>query len=345
MLSLPSYISKQRKKELEYKTERLDKEVIEKEPDLLERIQQKANFLEKVFQGPEDGRHIRICTVLDEFFEGIEEEGSKHSQLMFSLTLGVALKMDFNLEESMKISLASILHDIGKTVLPESLKEKMRQNEYFDEKDYKRIQSHVLRGKMIAERIPTLLNIYPKAPSLIFFHHERSDGRGYLLGLKGHNLYPYNPDLYRGEIPLESMIISVCDAYLAIARKRGYNEPESLSNEGLEEIIQELLRCSEDNFNSVVTERSNASKISVWKEKWKGKMKYNRMIRERLARNMLFGKLPVNLSITYDEIFRAPLKQIEEAYKELRCKSEGQFYKAVVKALAKYLNTKENIFD
>lgn len=345
MLILPAYVPKQRKEELEHKVEELERELIEKEPDLIYRVQQKADFLERAFQGPKDGRHVRICSALDKFFEGIEEEGSRHSQLMFSLTFDVAWKMGFNLEEAMKISCAAILHDIGKAVLPESLKEKMRAgNYYFDEEEYNAVKNHVLNGKMIAERIPTLTKIHPEVSSVILFHHERSDGRGYLLGLRGHNLELYEPELYKGEIPIESMIISVCDAYLAIARKRGYNEPDSPCNEGIQEITQELLRCSEDEFDDSCLRRNSDSKVDIWRRDWKNPTKdYERMIRERCARNMLFGELPrKGLSINYAEVFTAPIKQVEENYSTLRSQSEAQFYKAVVRTLAKTLTSHES---
>jgi len=336
MLILPEHVAEQRKEELEQKAERLEREAIEKEPDLMSKVGKKAEFLERAFQGPEDGRHVRVCSSLDEFFEGIKEEGSKHSQLMFSRTLNVALKMGFSLEEAMEIALASILHDIGKAVLPESLKEKMRAGNYFDEEEYREIKSHVLRGKMIAERIPTLMEIYPKAPSIILLHHERSDARGYLLRLIGHNLEFYKPESYRGEIPIESMIISVCDAYLAIARKRGYNEPDSPGNEGLQEIVHELLRCSEEEFDGSCLRRKSISKVNRWKMEWKDPTKdFGRMIRERVARNMLFGELPSRgLSISFAEVFTAPIELVEENYFILRSQGEAQFYKAVVKALA-----------
>ena len=73
--------------------------------------------------------------------------------------------------------------------------------------------------------------------NFILSHHERWDGTGYPLGLKGE------------KIPIECRILFVIDAYDAMTSKRPYSEPISK-----EEAIEEIKRCSETQFDPDIVE-------------------------------------------------------------------------------------------
>ena len=66
----------------------------------------------------------------------------------------------------------------------------------------------------------------------VLAHHERWDGKGYPRGLKGQ------------QIPLQSRIIAVADAYDAMVSFRPYKE--SLTRE---EALAEIMRCSGTQFD------------------------------------------------------------------------------------------------
>jgi HD-GYP domain-containing protein (c-di-GMP phosphodiesterase class II) len=73
---------------------------------------------------------------------------------------------------------------------------------------------------------------------LVLYHHERLDGTGYPKGIK------------ENEIPLESRIISIVDAYDAMISSRPYKKREMTK----EEAIKELRKCSNTQFDADIVE-------------------------------------------------------------------------------------------
>jgi anti-sigma regulatory factor (Ser/Thr protein kinase) len=86
----------------------------------------------------------------------------------------------------------AIMHDIGKAFLSSYLFEKRGPLTLSEEKEY---QSHCEKGAKIIK------TIYPKGPfaDWVLYHHERWDGKGFPMGLKGKN------------IPFESRILALCN--------------------------------------------------------------------------------------------------------------------------------------
>ena len=102
-----------------------------------------------------------------------------------------------------KIRKASILHDLGKIGISENilLKKGKLTKEEFDE-----IRKHPQIAVDILRPIQSLQGVIP----MIYYHHERWDGGGYLNGLKG------------DEIPIGARIIAVSDVYEALTSDRPY---------------------------------------------------------------------------------------------------------------------------
>ena len=74
-------------------------------------------------------------------------------------------------------------------------------------------------GVNIASRVPELAPCLPG----ILHHHERYDGTGYPIGLKGE------------EIPLEARILAIADAFAAMTTVRSYSDALPIK-EALEEL-------------------------------------------------------------------------------------------------------------
>ncbi|WP_153306484.1 HD domain-containing phosphohydrolase [Desulfogranum japonicum] len=99
------------------------------------------------------------------------------------------------------ISYASILHDIGKVSVPDSI---LLNQDPHDLKECEQVRNHTITGgdfiKSMEEQ-GTASTFLGLAKTIAYFHHERWDGLGYPHGLA------------EEEIPLEARIMAVADAY------------------------------------------------------------------------------------------------------------------------------------
>ena len=104
--------------------------------------------------------------------------------------------------------LAGLVHDVGKIGIPDEL---LKTQVRLDAEGWAMIESHCVHGHRILGRIDQ----FGELAEVVLHHHERYDGNGYPHGLAGRN------------IPLESRIIAVADAYSAMISDRPYGPPLS----------------------------------------------------------------------------------------------------------------------
>lgn len=128
------------------------------------------------------------------------------------------------------LHIASLLHDIGKIGIPESILNKAGP---LDDEERRLMQEHPSVGLTILEPIKELQD----AILGVKYHHERYDGTGYPEGLKGE------------QIPLIASIIAVSDAFDAMTTDRPYRK--RLSNE---ETIEEVKRQGGRQFDPQVVD-------------------------------------------------------------------------------------------
>ncbi len=130
----------------------------------------------------------------------------------------LAEEMDMSEEFTERITVASQLHDIGKIGIPDSIllkPGKLTPVEFEAMKTHTTIGANILFG--------STQPMLQMACSIAANHHERWDGTGYPVGLKGIN------------IPIEARIVIICDQYDALMSKRPYKT--SLSHREVYEII------------------------------------------------------------------------------------------------------------
>jgi len=128
-----------------------------------------------------------------------------------------------------RIRLAGILHDVGRVGLPDHLLGKPGP---LTEDEWALVRAHPAIGARMVETTE-----YEDIRSWILFHHERPDGRGYPEGRR------------EADVPIESAIIGVADAYEALTNPRPYRAAYAA-----EEAAGELRRQAGTQFRSDVVE-------------------------------------------------------------------------------------------
>ncbi len=123
----------------------------------------------------------------------------------------LARKMCFPEEQVHQMRYASVMHDVGKIGIPDSILTKPGP---LTPAEFEVIKTHTTMGaKIIGEANYPLLQI---AREIALTHHEKWDGTGYPLGLRG------------TDIPLSGRITSIADIFDALTSKRPYKEPWSI---------------------------------------------------------------------------------------------------------------------
>lgn len=153
-----------------------------------------------------------------------------HSRKVSEYAVAVSEKLNMPQDKVNNIRAASLLHDIGKVGVPDSI---LNKKEPLTDEEWKPIKEHPKLGVEILRHVIDLANCLPT----ILHHHEHYDGSGYPAGLKGK------------QIPLEARVLSVADAYDAMTSPRPYRERLSM-----EEATKELRRCAGTQFDPEVVE-------------------------------------------------------------------------------------------
>jgi diguanylate cyclase (GGDEF)-like protein len=117
----------------------------------------------------------------------------------YAIMLGKYLCLEQSQIESLRI--AGILHDLGNIGIPEYI---LNKPGFLTPEEKSIIQGHPGLAEMVLKKYPLMDNILPA----ILYHHERFDGKGYPLGLKGE------------EIPLLARVLSIVEAYQAMISPR-----------------------------------------------------------------------------------------------------------------------------
>lgn len=144
-----------------------------------------------------------IQTLNDKYH--IEKEHSERVQKL-CLWMGEALNLDK--EDLNELSIAALLHDIGKISIPDSILDKPSK---LTDEEYEIMKTHTEKGYHILRAADG----YSDLAKYALTHHERYDGNGYPQKLAGE------------DIPLFSRIISICDSYEAMTADRPYRKAQS----------------------------------------------------------------------------------------------------------------------
>ncbi len=180
--------------------------------------------------------YLGVISTLAEVVEAKSHYTRAHIERVERLTLATVEVLErrgwvrFSSHQRFVLSVAAILHDIGKIAISNEILNKSGPLEVHEREQ---ILAHPEVGALIVERIGKL----ERAAEIIRCAHEHFDGSGYPRGLRGE------------EIPLESRVILAIDALDAMIMDRPYS-----TGRPLEHAIQELRREAGKQFDPVVVE-------------------------------------------------------------------------------------------
>ncbi len=155
--------------------------------------------------------------IINEDFPDAVQHGMNVSNMAKLISKELGLSEEFTYE----LSIAGMLHDIGKIKLASYLYGRRENTLHIEEMKYMRMHSQlsydILKDRGFSD---TVLES-------VLYHHENFDGSGYPQNLKGE------------DIPMGARIIRVCDVFAALISKRPYRDAFD-SNTAFELMIDEV---------------------------------------------------------------------------------------------------------
>jgi diguanylate cyclase (GGDEF)-like protein len=171
---------------------------------------------------------VSTVEALANALEANDEYTSTHARWITDLSLRVGRELGLDERALKRLELGALLHDIGKIGIPSDVLAKPGR---LTAAERKIVQTHPELGERIIAPIDRLQLVRP----IVRHCHERWDGRGYPDGVAGE------------DIPLESRIIFVCDAYHAMTTDRPYRR--RLSHR---EAVRRLAEAAGSQFDPIV---------------------------------------------------------------------------------------------
>jgi diguanylate cyclase (GGDEF)-like protein len=171
---------------------------------------------QKLFDALHNTGNSAIASLTEEV-DSKDRHDSGHSERVAEYAQQIAEAVDIDIEWVNGMRIAGLLHDIGKTGVPESILNKPGS---LSDEERSMINQHPVISAGILRRAPQLDQILPA----VLFHHERWDGKGYPDGLKGE------------QIPITARIMAIADSFDAMTSDRPYRKAMSVE-EALNEIL------------------------------------------------------------------------------------------------------------
>lgn len=201
---------------------RLDQDVVIYTPEM-------KPFHESMSEGETDGQNRKLAKALAQAVDCKDSYTQSHSQTVATLCAVIAAQLGLEDARLRPMRLAGLLHDVGKIGIPDSILKKPAK---LTPQEFEEMKTHPIVGESIV-----LAAEMPAEAHWIRHHHERIDGHGYPDGLVG------------DDIPLESRIIHVADAFEAMTSNRPYRDAP-----GKDFAIQELQRHAGTQFDAEVVD-------------------------------------------------------------------------------------------
>ncbi len=162
---------------------------------------------------------------LRSILEAQEKDANGIGRMLIQWAVRVARKLRLSEKEVQVIQYVSSVHDVGMTCVSDAILKKTLE---LTPDEMEAIKKHPQRSAAIMRP----LEFVELVSQSILFHHERMDGNGYPMGLRG------------DQIPVGSRIIAVLDAYAAMVGDRPFRKTMTAS-----EAVDELVRFAGSQFD------------------------------------------------------------------------------------------------
>jgi HD-GYP domain-containing protein (c-di-GMP phosphodiesterase class II) len=164
----------------------------------------------RIDQSLELSRAYRGTTLLlSDVLDDDDSYTAFHSRGVVQLSIAVADRLELDERQRRNVEFGALLHDIGKIAIP---KEILNKPGKLSPDEWVVMETHTIEGQRMLDQVGGVLG---EVGQIVRSSHERWDGNGYPDGLVG------------DAIPLESSIVSVCDAFNAMTTDRPYRRAMS----------------------------------------------------------------------------------------------------------------------
>jgi HD-GYP domain-containing protein (c-di-GMP phosphodiesterase class II) len=168
--------------------------------------------------------------MLAKLVEARDTDAGAHLHRIQFFSRALASHLGFSRSEADEIAYASIVHDVGKANIPDSILKKAGP---LTDEEWRVMQEHTVLGdQLLSEN-----GDFDSARQVARWHHERWDGSGYPDGLRGE------------DIPLAARIVAVADVFDALISRRPYKEAWMP-----EEALLELKRLSSTHLDPTLVD-------------------------------------------------------------------------------------------
>lgn len=199
-------------------TNNLDKNIYETLKEAEDKV-----YRQKLLQ--ENSISSSIMHSLKASLEAKSIETEEHTERVLKNAIAIGKKLYLSMSQMDELSIVANLHDIGKIGISEEI---LLKPDKLTNEEFEIIKTHTEKGYRIV-KASNQLDCIARG---VLTHHERWDGNGYPLKLKG------------DDIPLTARIVCVADSYDVMTHDRAYKKAMSI-----EDAVEELKICSGRQFD------------------------------------------------------------------------------------------------
>jgi HD-GYP domain-containing protein (c-di-GMP phosphodiesterase class II) len=159
----------------------------------------------------EENRELFLGTVkaLAAAIDGKDPYTRGHSERVSRFSVATAQALGLSEAEIEKVRVSSLLHDVGKIGIDDSV---LKKPSALTDEEFEIMKSHPQKGYKIMSQIPAMRDFLPG----MYMHHEMINGQGYPQGLQG------------DQIPMQARVVSVADTFDAMTTERPYQRAMEL---------------------------------------------------------------------------------------------------------------------